>query len=189
METCSEVLWQASCDRDALMMSCDNLYWVKVESIGLSRCGIIRRISTESSSLSPAVSEMVAGTGLDVARTALPFSQCHVTRNQKHFCRFIAPPVLKSNHSHCCARVSSELVKCEMDLRMYCMPGGVTSRVYPRPASSTNASPLLLTVSDLWTDRKTIEGMAVESDFTINRKHISQSSGPMLDPCPGPNRK
>jgi len=59
----------------------------------------------------------------------------------------------------------------------------------PRPVSSTNAAPLLETYLVRHTGLKSIPGEVLARDLYINRKQISQSIGPMVEPLPGPYRK
>ncbi len=72
---------------------------VRYESVGS-----IRLISSSEVMLFPAVRWIDAGIVSDVSNELFPPFQCQESKNQKHFCKFKAPPVLKSSLSQCWAR-------------------------------------------------------------------------------------
>ncbi len=54
--------------------------------------------------------------------------------------------------------------------------------MHPNPASSTNASPLAFVTTVPSTDLMLIDGACRDRDWTIRRKQINQSIGPMVEP-------
>jgi hypothetical protein len=61
--------------------------------------------------------------------------------------------------------------------------------VLPSPASSMKASPSLENFVAPLTDLRLMDGVFLDKERTISKKHMSHSSGPMVDPWPGPKRK
>jgi len=66
--------------------------------------GSIHLISSSEVMLLPAVRWIDAGIVSDMSRELFPPFHCQESKNQKHFCKFKAPPVQKSSLSQCWAR-------------------------------------------------------------------------------------
>jgi len=117
-----------------------------------------------------------------VCNLAFPCSHFQDKRNQKHFWRLSALPVLYNNLSHSCETLCKLVTSfCSADA-----DGSPWVLLVPRPASSTNASPTKVIGSSSFTGWIIISGTVGVSAEKINKKQRSHRNGPIVEPWPGP---
>lgn len=68
------------------------------------------------------------------------------------------------------------------------MPSYTIIDVQPKEVSSTNASPVSLDVTELSAKDSVVRASRGNSEFTVKVKSNSHKNGPIVEPCPGPNK-